>query len=207
MFDVTELLKRINTNIKTSIKSYIYYDKTTGTLAKISNTCEEESEYSILESSYDEVSNIINGTHRLDEYRIQYDSNASSYKLYKKAELTKLNTINEKLHKLTIDFDENDVDIIVTQDNVNQTWKIRVTDSGAVKLKQNIIHITDRISFTVVQNNDPNIFYEKIDIDISIFKTTNIFETEFKYDYSKLSSTPSIYTYKLFSKYGHKINS
>ena len=104
-------------------------------------------------------------------------------------------------------FDEDDVDIIVTQDNSTQTWKIRVTDSGAVKLKQNIIYITDRISFTIVQNNDPNIFYEKFDVDISIFKTTNIFETKFKYDYSKLLNTPSVYTCKLFSKYGHKVNS
>jgi hypothetical protein len=207
MFDVTELLKKINTNIETSTNTYIYYDKATGALSKIANTCDEESEDSVLESSYEEVNNIIDGTHRLEEYRVQFDSTTSSYKLFKKTELTKLNSINEKLHKLDTKFDEDDVDIIVTQDNSTQTWKIRVTDSGAVKLKQNIIHITDRISFTIVQNNDPNIFYEKFDVDISIFKTTNIFETKFKYDYSKLLTPPSIYTYKLFSKYGHKVNS
>ena len=207
MFNVTELLKKINTNIETSAVTYIYYNKATGSLSKIANTCDEESEDSILISSYDEVNNIIDGTHQLEDYSVQFDSTTSSHKLFKKTQITKHNSINEKLHKLDTKFNEDDVDIVVTQDNLTQTWKVRVTESGQVKLKQNIIYITDRISFTIVQNNDPNIFYEKFDVDLLKFKTTNIFETKFKYDYSKLLNTPSVYTCKLFSKYGHKVNS
>jgi len=205
MFNVTKLLKQINANIVTSTNSYIYYNRNTGMLIKITNAYEEETEHSILVLSYDEVKHIITGTRRLDEYRVKYDSYTSSYKLYFVSELSNIGTINEKLHKINNAYDENDVDIVIIQDNKNQHWKVKITDTGASKLKQNIIHITDEISFTVVENNDPNIFYEKIDVDLLIFKTTNIFETEFKYDYSKLLNDPSIYTYKIFSKYGHTI--
>lgn len=207
MFDVTKLLKQINTNIGTSTDSYVYYIRDTGILVKITNTYEEENEYSILVTSYNEVEHIITGTRRLDEYRVKYDNDTSSYRLYAVTEISNLSRVNKKLHKINNTYDDNNVDIAIIQDNTNQHWKVKITEAGAVKLKQNIIHIADTISFAIVENSDPNIFYEKIDVDLSIFKTTNIFETEFKYDYSKLSYAPSVYTYKIFSNYGHIINS
>lgn len=206
MFDVNELLKSLNSNIVSSKMSYVYFDRQTGEIVKITNLKQEANKYNILDVPYDEVCDIIDGNRRFDEYKVVYDFNKSKYNLHKKNEIVNSIGIIDKIYEIPTDYDQTNIDILVTQDNSRKRWKVTITESGLIKLKQDIIYIADSLNFAITENGDPNILYEAFEIQLSTFKKSKSIEKIFQYDYSNLKVTPSVYTIKLFSNYGHSLN-
>ena len=206
MFDVNELLKSLNSNIVSSKTSYVYFDRQTGEINKITNTKQEADKCTILDTPYDEVCDIINGKHRFDEYKVVYDFNKSKYNLHKKNEIVNSISITDTIYEIPTDFDQTNIDILVIQDNNSKRWKITITESGLIKLKQDVMYIADSLNFSITENGDPNILYEAFEIQLSTFKKSKSIEKTFQYDYSNLKVTPSVYTIKLFSNYGHSLN-
>jgi len=80
MSDLQSLLKKLSV-APSSTQSYVYYDKETGKIQKISSTNVAEDGFEVFEIETDEVKTILTGERRTEEFTITYDVSLKQIRL------------------------------------------------------------------------------------------------------------------------------
>ena len=80
MSDLQSLLKRLSV-ASSSTQSYVYYDKETGKIHKISSTNVAEAGFEVFEIETNEVKAILTGQRRTEEFIITYDVSLKQIRL------------------------------------------------------------------------------------------------------------------------------
>lgn len=208
MSELFNLIKKIKVE-SASTDSYVYYDKNTGEISKISSVSTPSTEYEIAIIPNVEVMPILTGTKRVNEYIIY--NNVRS----KKIELRLINEINYSSTSDTTCFrlpttnnisliDKKSKDIIICQDLINKVWTIELGQDLKTHLStaQNLI---ETLYFSVTQKFNPNVLYRSLEVNLlDLINESNI-QIPFKYQVEGESANISIYTAKNYSNYIHEI--
>lgn len=101
MSDLQSLIKKLSTS-RTSTMSYVYYDKETGKINKISSKNVFEEGFEIFEIASKEVTTILTGEKRTDEFIIFYDVSAKEIRLKEIAYDDTHNTASTMCYQLPI---------------------------------------------------------------------------------------------------------
>ena len=83
MSELASLLRKLKVEA-VSNDAYIYYEKETGSVKKVSNRKYDSDEYEVLIVTQDEAKPLLQGEFRLDEYIIAYDVSLKDRKLKRK---------------------------------------------------------------------------------------------------------------------------
>lgn len=99
MSNLVDLIKEINTQISSVSESFVYYDKETGKIHKISNK-KIESDLEILKIETSLVKDIIVGKKRTDDFLVSYDLSEKRLTVKEITYESELNSIKYKLYEI-----------------------------------------------------------------------------------------------------------
>lgn len=99
MSSLAELIKEINTQISTVSESFVYYDKETGKIQKISNK-KVDCNLEVFKIETDLVKDIIIGKKRTDDFLVSYDLSEKRLTVKEITYESELNSIKHKLHEI-----------------------------------------------------------------------------------------------------------
>ena len=101
MSDLQSLLKKLSVSAA-STQSYVYYDKETGKIHKISSTNVAEDGFAVFEIDNEEVKPILSGERRTEEFTITYDISLKQIRLKEVAYDDSHNTAATMTHQLPV---------------------------------------------------------------------------------------------------------
>ena len=110
MSDLIELFKSLKSNIEVSPMSYVYFESDSGKINKVTNRRTNESEQGVLEVTYDEVKDILEGSRSTSDYVVSYDLSLKQLALKEVTYETFLNQVESLLHRLPVTRDFYDPD-------------------------------------------------------------------------------------------------
>ena len=110
MSDLIELFKSLKSDIEVSPMSYVYFDNNSGKINKITNRRKNESEQDVLEVSYTEVKDILEGRRSTTDYIVSYDLSLKQLALKEITYENSLNQVESLLHRLPVTRDFYDPD-------------------------------------------------------------------------------------------------
>jgi hypothetical protein len=99
MSSLADLIKEINTQISTVAESFVYYDKETGKIQKISNK-KIDSDLEVFKIETDLVKDIIVGKKRTDDFLVTYDLSEKRLTVKEITYESELNSIKYKLYEI-----------------------------------------------------------------------------------------------------------
>lgn len=207
MANLTNVLKRINSKIDSSINSYVYYDELTGNIKKISNT-RDQSDDSLLIVSHDQVKNIIKGRYKQSEYLVTYDNSQKTNILRRRDFVNNTHNIKDRIYKIKQVYDNNSTaDLVIERDIRQQTWYF----TTLMELKENVSFRNSEslkstsLSIFATETNDPNILYRNFNISVNTLLDHSKVSVPFIYDWENTGKTVSMYTNKFFDTYAYRI--
>lgn len=207
MANLTNVLKRINSKIDSSINSYVYYDELTGNIKKISNT-RDQSDDSLLIVSHDQVKNIIKGRYKQSEYLVTYDNSQKTNILRRRDFVNNTHNIKDRIYKIKQVYDNNSTADLVIERNIRkQTWYF----TTLMELKENVSFRNSEslkstsLSIFATETNDPNILYRNFNISVNTLLDHSKVSVPFIYDWENTGKTVSMYTNKFFDTYAYRI--
>lgn len=207
MSNLANLIKEINDQISTVSTSFVYYDKETGKIQKISNKKEEYKDFECFKIETEVVKDIILGKKKSDNFVVTYDLfekrltvKEASYE----SELgSELNSIRYKLYEIPNTEDSN-YDVKIIQDFKKKCWRIKLGKETIKELKNSRYNSNDLIYFSITQKHNPNILYKALEIKLKELLNDEIVY-EFSYDWEFNKSDISIYTPKFFKSYIYEV--
>ena len=191
-----ELLNRIKVESNLDSVSYVYYNKETGKIHKVSSRHSPTTDYSILEVPTSQAEPITSGVKHTDDYRVMFDLSTKTISLKEISRDNRL-TINDKLYRIP-ELEIADLCISKTADG----WEFKLSDEIRTFF---ILHppapITGMLQFSITSYDDPNILYRTLIVDLSELVISDI-KIPFQYDFEKSNERVSVYTRKYFQSYG-----
>ena len=200
MSSLQDLIKKIQV-AKIDLQSYVYYNKDTGKIYKISSSDAPDDDYEIIKLSNGEVQPILTGEKRIEEFIIGYDVSIKQLRL-KEVKHEDSNDIASTLCYCVPVNNKTAPDITICQDTVNKVWKIIINSTIKKILIDATIHT---LCFSITSKNDPNIFYRSLEFKLSNLVANGTLTIPFKYDIESSFDDVSIYTSKYFDSYLHEV--
>jgi hypothetical protein len=182
---------------------YIYFEKSSGNIKKISGKVEETTEDTFLiKVFYDQVKDIYEGRKSFNDYVISYDIKRKEYALILKGNAFKNYDVNEYLFKVPINIKNSDIKI--TQNFKKQAWQIKLNRRVAKKIINDGFKSYANLFFSVTKRDDPNIIYRSFKLDIQ--ELIDQSEIIFPFTSNKeITNLLSLYTNKYFDTYSYKV--
>lgn len=196
------LFQKIKLDAQNADISYVYYDKETGDIHKISPK-KEDSNFEIIEMSLNKVKRLLTGEKKTSDYKVSYDIITKSVILKNIHESNRVFSFDKVLYKIPKE-DLEICDLVVDQDFLTNTWKISISDKTTEFIKSHNLSLHDKILLSVTKKDDPNILYRTLYIEIGNALENSIkipFEFNFEFERREVS----IYTSKYFESYGYKV--
>ena len=206
MSDLQSLLKKLSAAPASAI-SYVYYDKETGKIHKISSRNVAEDGFEIFEIETLEVKSILTGERRTDEFIIMYDVSLKQIRLKEVAYDDSYNTAATICYQLPV-INCNitlDTDIVIQQDTKNNVWNLQINPHTKKFLRMSMYNTKETICFSITSKYDPNILYRSLEFLIGELITEDVPTIPFKFAFESIPTDVSIYTAKYFDSYAHEI--
>jgi hypothetical protein len=206
MSDLQSLLKKLSAAPASAI-SYVYYDKETGKIHKISSRNVAEDGFEIFEIETLEVKPILTGERRTDEFIIMYDVSLKQIRLKEVAYDDSYNTAATMCYQLPV-INCNitlDTDIVIQQDTKNNVWNLQINPHTKKFLRMSMYNTKETICFSITSKYDPNILYRSLEFLIGELITEDVPTIPFKFASESIPTDVSIYTAKYFDSYAHEI--
>lgn len=203
MSSLHDLIKKIQVE-KVNLESYVYYNKDTGKIHKISSSNVPDNDYEIIKLSNEEVRPILTGEKRTEEFIIKYDISAKQV-ILKEIKYDDSNDIASTMCYCIPVNNKTAPDIIICQDTVNKVWKIIINSTIKKVLTSTTINTDYILYFSITSKNDPNILYRSLEFTVSNLVNTDGLTIPFKYDIEGSFDDVSIYTSKYFDSYSHEV--
>lgn len=109
MSDLKSLIEDITKQISTVSYSFVYYEKDTGKIQKISNK-EIKSDFEVIKIETDLVKDIIHGKKRIDDFKVSYDLSEKRFTVKEITYESELSSIKNKLHEINTIYSTNSFD-------------------------------------------------------------------------------------------------
>lgn len=179
MSNLVTTLKKINESIHKESENFVYFEEKTGSIKKITNTEETESDYKVIKVPHSQVRDILIGKFKYKDFLVTYDVNKKNFVL-KRAKQAKINEdikneffcISDNVYLINDDdeitLEEIYKDLEVYLFNINYNYK-----KGMVVWYKNNIYKTKRnIKIgTPLKSSNSELFIE--DVKITDLKISN----------------------------------
>jgi hypothetical protein len=198
--DLKTLFQKIKIDAQTANFSYVYYDKETGEIHKISPK-KEETKYEILELDYLEANPLLTGEKKTSDFKVFYDI-VSKTVLLKNINESAALLYDKILYK--IPNDESQTDLIIEQNFITKSWNVILKEETLYFVKKHNLSLYDKILLSVTKKDDPNILYRTLYVDLGKLIEKS-WSTPFKFDFEFERKEVSIYTNKYFDSYSYKV--
>jgi len=196
MSELLNLFKKLSENkIETALKSYVYYNSATGKVYKVSNRKISDSEYSILEVSFNDTEDLLSGKKRTDDYIVVPSETTSLPVLKLLNSLILTSDVEHRCYKLPVKLGHSNVNII--KNLKTQSWDLQLDAQTALICSAE--NSKNTLYFSITKKDDPNILYRSIEF---FNNTTSI---PFAYDFEYMDETVSIYSSKYFNTYSYEV--
>lgn len=191
MSSLEDLLTRLTIDIAQTQEHYVYYDKETNRIHKIS-PIKQESTFEFFNIASEVVEPILKGSCKLDDYTVYFD-----YKLKKFSIKRKQNESFSNISLIEITEDEI-ADITILLDNTYIT--ILLHDS----LHEHIANDQNTLLFVVTEKHNPYNLYYNFNIKASDVLKNNKHKHQLTAE--QIKNNVSIYTNPVFETYSLKVN-
>jgi len=202
MSSLASLINEINTQISTVSKSFVYYNKETSKIQKISNK-KINSDLEVFKIETSLVQDIIVGKRKSDDFIVIYDLSEKRLTVKEITYESELSSIKYKLYDITRSTDTV-YDVKISQDQLKKCWKISLSNDTKRELLGSKYHSNDTIYFSVTQKHNPNILYRSLEVSLNVLLNNEI-EYLFEYDWEMQNKEVSIYTPKFFNSYVYEV--
>jgi len=196
------LFEKIKIDAQTADISYVYYDKKSGEIHKISPR-KEDSNYEILELDHKKVKDLLTGEKKTADYKVSYDIVTKLVILKNIHEGNTVFLYDKVLYKIPKE-DLEISDLIIKQDFITNTWKVSISNETIQFTRSNNLSSHDKILLSVTKKDDPNILYRTLYIELGNAIENSII-IPFQFDFEFEQREVSIYTNKYFKNYSHEV--
>lgn len=203
MSDLHTLLKKL-TVTATQTFSYIYYEKETGKINKVSSRNNIEDGFEIFEILSADVEPILKGERKTEEFVIFYDASSKQIQLKEVSYKDRSFSTMSMSYQLPVVESGSGYDVVLIQDIVNQCWTLYINDSTKRFLKNAGYERNEILYFSVTSKGDPNILINSLEFTIESMLDTALC-IPFKFEQECTSGHVSIYTAKHFDNYAHEV--
>ena len=187
-------------------ESYIYYDIENGKIHKISGVNRPDDKFSIFPIPTDEVTTILSGERRTEDFIIYYDVSSKQVRLKEAAFDDTYKTADTMCYQLpTIEDITTDNDIVIQQDTNKGEWNIQINPHTRRFLRTSGYNYIETLYFSITSKYDPNILYRSLEFTIGNLIEDDKLVIPFISDREKNIRDVSIYTAKYFDSYVHRI--
>ena len=208
------LFEKIKIDAQTADISYVYYDKKSGEIHKISPR-KEDSNYEILELDHKEVKDLLTGEKKTADYKVSYDIGTKLVILKNIHEGNTVFLYDKVLYKIPkedLEISDSEIpkedleisDLIIKQDFITNTWKVSISNETIQFIRSNNLSSHDKILLSVTKKDDPNILYRTLYIELGNAIENSII-IPFQFDFEFEQREVSIYTNKYFKSYSYKV--
>jgi hypothetical protein len=198
--ELINFLSTLKITLNEEIYSFVYFDKITGKIEKIS--CKEEknndNECQFIKVKYSSVEDLISGKNRLEDYRVLYNSKIKDFEILQLEKNINIKNINNSLLKVNkcVNNNKEVVDLLIQQNNKNKCWNFYINEN--INFLKNV---NDVMFFSITENNDPNILYRTIVFNVNDL-VDNFISIPYIYDSEK---NTSVFTNKVLDTYIHEV--
>jgi hypothetical protein len=199
MSSLHDFLKQLKIDQQSVNYHYIYYEKDTGIINKISSTHGETEQFEILKIESNQVSDLLHGFKKVSDFKVTFD--ITQKKLVLK-ELIKVSeqTATSSLVKLPlVEKTSADADFNLIQHDTQ--WEIFLSPETR-KFIQTLPASNSFVHLSVTEFNEPHTLFETLKVNMSDLINN---ERVFLPMKNKFEEAVSIYTTKYFDTYSHGI--
>jgi len=191
MSSLEDLLTRLTIDTAQSQEHYVYYDKETNRIHKIS-PIKQESTFEFFNIDSEIVEPILKGSYKLDDYTVYFDYKLKKFSIKRKQ--------NESFSNISlIEIAEDEVaDITILLDNTYIT--ISLHDS----LYKHIANDQNTLLFVITEKHNPYNLYYNFSIKASDVLENNKHKHQLTTE--QIKNNVSIYTNPVFETYSLKVN-
>lgn len=203
MSSLADLISQINSQISTVSESYVYYDKDTGKIHKISNK-EIESDFEICKVETTLVKDIITGVKKTENFIVSYDLSQKRMTINELSYESELDSVKYRLYEIP-EIKNNTYDVKILRNISNKCWTVQLSDETKKELIKSKYSSNDSIYFSITEKHNPNILYKSIESNLSSLLINPIlFPFEYKWEHDDHKNV-SIYTPKFFNDYVYEV--
>ena len=174
--------------------SYLIFDPKTG---KILSLTGQKQESNCLEITHDKFKELRDSS--ITRYRIEFNPTTTVYEvvLNNKNDDSEF-LVDNLLHK--VNPTDGETDIVLEKDYTQNIWRLKFGETFSKQLIEKKVQLRFVKHFSITKKNDPHVLYRTLQFDLD----SNNYEINFA-DIDEKLDTYSIYTYKRFNSYGHKV--
>jgi hypothetical protein len=200
--DLRSLFQKIKIDAQTANISYVYYDKETGIIHKISPR-KEQTEYEILELDSKEVKPLLTGERKTSDFKIFYDIPNRAVLLKDISNKNIDFLYNKILYEIPKSY-YNRADLLIRQNYFTHIWEISINRKTKKFIYKYNLSLDNNILLSITKKNDPNILYRTLRLDLKSLMSDSVC-IPFKFDFEFKRQEVSIYTNKYFDSYSYKV--
>ncbi len=176
------------------LPSYLIFDPKTGKIERLTGQKQNENCLEITNDKYKEISNS-----SLFRYRVEFNPATTIYEVVSNNKNDDSEfLVDNLLHK--VEETDNETDVILEKDYVNKKWILKFGETFSKQLTEKKVQLRFTKHFSITKKNDPHVLYRTLHFNLDNDKHELIFE-----DVDNNNDNYSIYTYKRFNSYGHKV--
>lgn len=190
MNDLKDLLTRLKVESLEDRKHYVYYDKDSKRIHKISPK-KETSKYGCFDIASEKVEQILNGQVRTEDYYVYFDYGLKAHSIQRRFNE---NFSNISLIEIPL-YGEGDLSITIDSKFI----KFNVIE----ELKGHLEGDVSSMHFIVTERNNPYVLYDRFDIVAKALLVDNNIEHQLSAE--QLKRGLSIYTNPVFNTYSFKV--
>lgn len=194
MTDLSTLLSQLTRDVSQEEKHYVYYDKDTNKIEKITPVKDPSSIDDFFQINSDVVSPILLGTKKIDDYIVYYDF---SLKCRQIKLLKTYNNNNQTLIEVSDEMTSADLEMLISQKNI----KFSLTKD----LYEHVGSDFSSIIIAVTEKNNPYKLHNSVMFTANNLTDPN-FHLEYQFTKDVLENGVSIYTNKIFDTYSLKVD-
>lgn len=201
MSNLQSLFEKIKLDAESSTSYYVYYTSKTGKIHKVSPRL-ENTEYKILEIQEEQAQPFLKGEKQTSNFRVSFDFVSKCPALTEINNKNNLGTYENILYN--IPKNNQNADLIITQDFAKKQWVIQLDKDTLKFINQHKINLFDTMMFSITKKDDPNILYKNLYVEQQdiLNKSVSIpFDSNFEFD----ADDVSIYTNRHFNTYDYRI--
>lgn len=159
---------------------------------------------SYLETTYEDVKDILEGKELLRHCRVVYDVKTKQYQLARNNLDDDVYKVSELIYKIPYK-EAVSADIQVVQDLENTCWKILIGEDLSSKLTNKSINVNMDISLSVTEENNPNVLYRTLKFSLRELMQKFYVIIDFKQEREFNGEPVSLYTIQRFDTYSYEV--
>lgn len=177
---------------------WIYFEKNTGMIKKISGKKENTSDLLSIPVLYEQVKDIYEGRKNFNNFVVEYSIRQKEYKFCAVED-----RVIKTAHFLEIPNNLKNYEILIIQNIKNKCWEIKISRDLKKELKKENIYSKSQISFSITQKGNPHVLYRFIKVDLHSLVNNLVESIPFTNLYEE--KEVSVFTSKYFNAYSHKV--